>query len=101
DSEASESVRTVTSEQPDDSSGAEQTAEVKPEIHPISVIVNKMPINLDGKSSYVFVDVFDYIDFDLSAAAGRVIVTRLNGRTAEYLEELHDGDVLEIYWQQI
>ncbi len=101
DSGASESVRTVTSEQPDDSSGAEQTAEVKPEIHPISVIVNKMPINLDGKSSYVFVDVFDYIDFDLSAAAGRVIVTRLNGRTAEYLEELHDGDVLEIYWQQI
>lgn len=75
--------------------------EAKPEIHSISVVVNKMPVNLNGKASYVFVDVFDHINFDLKASPGKAIVTNLNGRTAEYLEELHDGDVIEIYWKDL
>lgn len=66
---------------------------------PMSVVVNHMPITMKGKTKYVFVDVFDYIDFDLSNAAGRSIVTNLNGRTAEYMETLKDGDVIDIYWK--
>lgn len=65
----------------------------------LSVIVNRMPITLEGKTRYVFVDVFDYIDFDLKASGGRNIVTNLNGRNAGYMEELHNGDVIEIYWK--
>lgn len=78
-----------------------ETVEEKPEIHSISVIVNKMPVTLEGKASYVFVDVFDHINFDLKVSPGKAIVTNLNGRTAEYLEELHDGDVIEIYWKDL
>lgn len=78
-----------------------EAVEEKPEIHSISVIVNKMPVTLDGKASYVFVDVFDHINFDLKVSPGKAIVTNLNGRTAEYLEELHDGDVIEIYWKDL
>ena len=65
----------------------------------ISVVVNGKPVTLKGKSSYVFVDVFSYIDFDLSTPAGRAIVTQLNGRNAEYMEPLKSGDVIDIYWE--
>ncbi len=65
----------------------------------MQVIVNGAPVRLSGKPEYVFVDVFDHIDFDLSAPRGSAIVTTLNGRTAQYMEPLHAGDVLEIYWK--
>lgn len=65
----------------------------------MAVIVNSSPVVMSGKSSYVFVDVFSFIDFDLNASGGRSIVTKLNGRSAEYMEPLKDGDVIEIYWE--
>ena len=64
------------------------------------VIVNKLPVTLKGKSSYVFVDVFSFINFDLKASGGRAIVTLLNGRNAEYMEPLNNGDVIDIYWEE-
>ena len=71
--------------------------------HPLTVIVNHSPITMQGKASYVFGDVFDYIDFDLgaSASAGRSIVTNLNGRPAQFMEPLSEGDVIEIYWKSM
>ncbi len=45
-------------------------------------------------------DVFDHINFDLKQSAGRAIVTTLNGRPAEYMEALNDGDIIEIYWKE-
>ncbi len=67
----------------------------------VMVVVNNRPVFMSGKSSYVYVDVFSYIDFDLKASAGRAIVTNLNGRAAEYMEPLKNGDVIEIYWKEI
>ena len=64
-----------------------------------TVIVNGQTIAMKGKSKYIFVDVFDYITFDLSKPQG-VIVTSINGREASYMEELHIGDVIEIYWRK-
>lgn len=65
----------------------------------ITVVVNKLPVVLKGKSSYIFVDVFSFIDFDLNDSRGRSIVTQLNGRRAEYMEPLAEGDRIEIYWE--
>lgn len=65
----------------------------------IHVTVNKMPVTLTGKQSYVFVDVFDVIGFDVTAGNGRNIVTLLNGATPSYTAGLKEGDVLEIYWE--
>ena len=45
---------------------------------PITVSVNGMPVTMTGKASYVFVDVFDYIDFDLSKPQGARVVTKRN-----------------------
>ncbi len=72
----------------------------KPSSVEMMVMVNGAPITLKGKSSYVFVEVFDYINFDLSHANGRSIVTQLNGRQAQYMEPLTPGDVIEIYWKE-
>ena len=83
---------------------ADRTEDVTTQLpHPLTVIVNHTPITMQGKASYVFVDVFDYIDFDLgtSASAGRSIVTNLNGRPAQYMEPLSEGDVIEIYWKNM
>ena len=66
----------------------------------IRVTVNGQEIQMSGKSEYVFVDVFQYIDFDLSRPKGSGIVTNLNGREAQYMESIHSGDVIEIYWQE-
>lgn len=65
----------------------------------IHVTVNGQEIQMSGKSEYVFVDVFQYIDFDLSRPKGSGIVTNLNGREAQYMESIHSGDVIEIYWK--
>lgn len=78
---------------------AEEAPKPAPSIPmPITVIVNNRPIVLKGKSSYVYVDVFEYIDFDLSKPQG-TIVTTLNGRPAQYMENLQNGDRIEIYWR--
>ena len=66
----------------------------------VGVTVNGSPVILKGKEEYVFVDVFDYIDFDLSKPKGRGIVTRLNGIDTQYMAPVSEGDVIEIYWKE-
>ncbi len=65
----------------------------------LTVSVNGISVSMSGKDNYVFVDVFDYINFDLNASRGRSIITKVNGATAEYMQPLEDGDIIEIYWQ--
>lgn len=65
---------------------------------PVTVMVNGGPVVLSGKQEYVFVDVFNFIDFDLSTAKG-TLVTTVNGAQAQHLQPLKDGDVLDIHWE--
>ncbi len=65
----------------------------------IIVIVNQKPIVMKGKESYMFVDIFDYIDFDTSRMQGRGIATLVNGKDAQYTQELYNGDKIEVYWK--
>ena len=67
----------------------------------MTVLVNGSPVVLTGKSSYIYVDIFDYIDFDLNDSKGRNIVTNLNGMTARYGEFLKENDRLDIYWEDL
>ena len=67
--------------------------------HDMNVIVNGDSVTLRGKAEYVFVDVFDYIDFDLTKSEGRAIVTQLNGLTPDYMQKLKSGDRIEVYWK--
>lgn len=65
----------------------------------IHVIVNEELVTLKGKTDYVYVDVFDYIEFDLSKPQGKTVETLINGRKAQYTELLSNGDRLEIFWK--
>ena len=80
-----------------------EVSEDKPEapkpIISMMVYVNDAPITLRGKSSYVYVDVFDYINFDLRNPGGKSIVTNLNGAKAQYMQELKPADRIEIRWE--
>ena len=90
----------------DDTEAAEvETEEVKPISKPkadgstLTVFVNEEPVVLSGKPDYVFVDVFDFIDFDLSKPQGKSVVTIHNGKPAQYMDPLNEGDRLEISWK--
>ncbi len=78
-------------------------SETVSQAQPVDMVVfaNKQTIVMRGKPSYVYVDVFEYINFDVSAAAskGRGIVTLLNGRPAQFMEPLTEGDHIDIYWK--
>ena len=66
----------------------------------ITVIVNGEPVELSGKDTYIFVDIFTHISFDLQEGKGRAIATVINGRDAQFSEELHEGDKIELYWKE-
>ena len=57
-------------------------------------------IKLTGKSDYIYVDIFEFIDFDLSKPQGRAVVTKLNDRNAIFNEPIKSGDKIEVYWDR-
>jgi sulfur carrier protein ThiS len=64
----------------------------------IMVKVNGKSIDLQPKSSnYMFVDIFNHIDFDLTTPKG-VIMLKLNGKEANFTDVIKSGDVIDIYW---
>ncbi len=66
----------------------------------IAVTVNGDIVTMTGKIEYVFVDIFDFIDFDLSKPQGKEIVTNINGRRAQFMETIKTGDTIEVYWKK-
>lgn len=93
--EDTEEAETEKAEKKKTSSGSEAARETTS----IQLIVNRMPVTLSGKAEYVYVDVFEAIDMDLSKPRGKGIVTTLNGRKAQYMEPIKAGDEIEVYWQ--
>lgn len=84
---------------------AEKNTEINTEIkaeEPVdcAVFVNGDVIVLRGKPQYVFIDVFDYIDFDLSDSRGRAIITKINDKDAFYTQTLNEGDEIVIRWSE-
>ena len=65
----------------------------------MTIFVNDEPVVLSGKPDYVFVDVFDFIDFDLSKPQGKAVITLHNGKPAQYVDPLKEGDKLTISWK--
>lgn len=66
----------------------------------IYVIVNSTPVKLTGKKEYTIVDVFLVYEFDLHTPKGKALIIKLNHEMAEYTTVIHDGDNIEIYWEQ-
>lgn len=64
----------------------------------IEVIVNGEKTYLRNKEKYIFIDIFDFIDFDLTVPKGNLVLL-LNGRKAGYHDALAQGDNVKIYWE--
>ena len=77
----------------------EEEAPEKPE-GSVTVMVNGESVTMTGKHNYIFVDVFDWYSFDLSAGKGRAIATLVNGKEAEFSQPLANGDNIELYWKE-
>ena len=89
------------SEISEEEANASEIAETEAEpVNVITVTVNGEKVELSGKESYVFVDIFDRITFDLQSGGGRAIVTLINGRNAQFAEEIKEGDNIELYWKE-
>ena len=65
----------------------------------ITVIINNRQVELSGKDSYIFVDIFNFYPFDLTKADGRNLITKVNGTPAEYNGPIFAGDVIELRWE--
>ncbi|MCM1272541.1 MAG: rod shape-determining protein [Clostridium sp.] len=65
----------------------------------LHIIVNSTPVTLKGKVTYLFVDIFDFYDFDRSKVQGSRLITNVRGRHTDYLDQIYEGDVVEIYWE--
>ena len=66
----------------------------------ITVTVNQKPVKLEGKSKYLFVDAYDKYGFQVSEMLGTELALEVNGQTAEFMTQIYDGDIIEIYWRQ-
>lgn len=80
--------------------GPDHASQSKPAGREVKVMINDDLVTLSGKEEYVYVDIFDFIDFNLQDSRGRKIVTMLNGHSADYMEILRDGDQIEVYWEE-
>lgn len=65
----------------------------------VVVEVNKENITLKNKEKYIFVDIFDYVEFDLSKSKGNLILM-LNDSKASYYKPLNNGDIIKMYWEK-
>lgn len=82
--------------------GADRTLEYNPlqndYKNTVEVNVNNSKVYLNNKERYIFIDIFDFIDFDLTRSRGNLILL-LNGKKAGYYDELANDDDIKVYWK--
>jgi len=64
-----------------------------------TITVNGEKIVLTEDRPYIFVDVFSFINFDLTTPKGNIVL-KLNGRPANFTDSIQQGDAVEIYWEK-
>ncbi len=75
-----------------------ESENLKAAANEITVVANGKNVVLTGKRKYIFVDIFNHIEFDLTRVRGKLFL-RLNGENAGYYDALSDGDVIEVGWE--
>jgi cell division protein FtsA len=71
---------------------------IKIETVDLPVKINGKNMVLSGKKDYIFVDIYNLIDFDPNAGNGRPLIIRINGEKCGYSDELHANDEVECFW---
>ena len=91
----------------EDEDGAKRTpltdngyTKIKKEMLEMPVVVNGKEMTLKGKTEYIFVDIFNLIDFDPNDSKGRSVVTKINGKDCGFATALNPSDEVEVYWKE-
>ncbi|AOY76338.1 cell division protein FtsA [Clostridium formicaceticum] len=67
----------------------------------MEIIYNGEPLRIPAtQKDLIFVDIFNYIDFDRSVVQGKLILKH-NGKDANYTDPLQEGDNISIYWENL
>jgi len=66
----------------------------------ISVTINGENYLMQGKDTFTFVDIFDYIKFNMNESRGRGVITTINGSDCGYTDVLKDGDDIVVKWSE-
>jgi hypothetical protein len=74
---------------------------MKDELLDMPVTINGKKVTLKGKKEYIFVDIYNVIDFDPSESNGRSLITMINGQKCGYSDTLQENDEVEIRWSSL
>ncbi len=77
----------------------EEVASSKEPAVPLVVVVNDRAVRLEGKTSYVFVDILDFYEFDVSAGNEKICRQKKNGEFCDFTTPIDEGDRLEIFFE--
>ncbi len=72
--------------------------EIKPSYDNIIIKINGEDVTLKGKEKYIFVDIFNFYEFDLTVLRGQLVML-INGEKAGFSDPLKEGDNVEIRWE--
>ncbi|HCW52141.1 MAG TPA: cell division protein FtsA [Clostridium sp.] len=75
-----------------------EPARYEEEFETITVMINGKKTIMEGKTEYVIVDIFNYIDFDLTVPKGSIVI-KINGEKCAYTDPIKNSDIIEIYWK--
>lgn len=65
----------------------------------ITVMYNGETLEITNpKENLIFVDIFNYVDFDRSEVKGNLVLKH-NGEKANYIAPLREGDEIWVYWE--
>ncbi|MEG1874891.1 MAG: cell division FtsA domain-containing protein [Angelakisella sp.] len=68
----------------------------------MTITLNQRTVELfqkEDKTPYQFIDMLNLVDIDPTKPEGEIVL-RVNGKDASYLQEIHPGDTVQIYWAQ-
>ncbi len=65
----------------------------------LKLIINGEETEINhSKKRFIFVDIFDYIDINLTKPQGELVLN-VNGIKAEFTQELNENDRIDVYWK--
>ncbi|WP_167956282.1 cell division protein FtsA [Anaerosporobacter faecicola] len=74
--------------------------EIKTTNEEIHVLVNGQRITLKGKERYIFVDILDFYEFDMTVAKGTTLILKVNNQSADFSSAIENEDVIDLYWEE-
>lgn len=69
-------------------------------VNTLCVSVNSTKITMNGKQTYVLVDVLDYYPFDLEKAKNASLVLEVNNEKADFTTPIKNDDEIRLYWRE-